>query len=151
MTTSQTAKFFSAVIKGERIPEGKLAYFRARLRTRLHDLVLSEFARLALSDQITRAELAERIGRQPEQITRWLGSPGNWTLDTLSDLALGMGAEPTVSLVKLTEMGKVEQFSSESTDSKIVEMKFLEIRKSVAGNVDVWNNQRPGTIRFAHG
>ena len=37
--------------------------------------------------------LAKRIGRPPEVINRWLGSPSNLTLDTVSDLLLGIAAE----------------------------------------------------------
>jgi hypothetical protein len=59
---------------------------------------LSEFARQEREDKITKAELARRIGRKPEQITRWLGSSGNWTLDTISDLLLGMGLELGLSI-----------------------------------------------------
>ena len=53
-------------------------------RLRLYEAVIKEF----LESGVTKAELARRIGRKPEQITRWLGAPGNWTLDTVSDLLL---------------------------------------------------------------
>ena len=43
---------------------------------------------------ITKAELADRLGKGPDQINHWLATPGNWTLDTLSDLLFGTtGAE----------------------------------------------------------
>ena len=77
---------------------GVLAYFRGRLSNRVHELVLSEFAAQEREGKINRAELARRIGRKPEQITRWLGTSGNWTLETLSDLLLGMGLEPALSV-----------------------------------------------------
>lgn len=100
MTTSQIS-FLSEILSNESIPAGKLAYFRRRLSNRLHALVLSEFARLEKEGKITRAELARRIGRRPEQVTRWLGASGNWTLDTLSDLLLGMKCEASLSVVHL--------------------------------------------------
>lgn len=74
-----------------------LAYFRGRFGNKIHELVLAEFAAQEREGKTSRAELARKIRRKPEQITRWLGSPGNWTLDTLSDLLLGMGLEPVVS------------------------------------------------------
>lgn len=64
---------------------GELAYFQSRLKNRLHQLVLREFEKSGLN----RAELARRIQKKPEQITRWLNSPGNLRIDTLSDLLLG--------------------------------------------------------------
>lgn len=35
---------------------------------------------------MSKADLARSLGKEPSQITRWLGSTGNLTLDTLSDL-----------------------------------------------------------------
>jgi hypothetical protein len=72
-----------------------MAYFRERQRNRIHELVLGEFLRSGLS----KADFARRIGRAPEQITRWLAAPGNWELDTISDFLLGIsGAEFRPSL-----------------------------------------------------
>lgn len=101
MTTFQPTPFLSDVLSGERIPEGKLAYFRARLSNRLHELVLSAFLKLEQQQKISKASLAKRLGRKPEQISRWLGAPGNWTIETFSDLLLGMGVEPAFSIVHL--------------------------------------------------
>ncbi len=103
MTTYQPTPFLSEILEGSVIPEGKLAYFRARLSNRLHELVLSTFLKVEKRDQFSRADLAKRIGRKPEQITRWFASPGNWELDTVSDLLLGMGFEPALSIVNLKD------------------------------------------------
>ena len=97
MTPSRKS-FLSHLVDGGVIPPGKLAYFRRRLRNRLHRAVLSEFSRLAATEQLTKKVLAQRIGKKPEQITRWLTASGNWTIDTLSDLLIGMGTEPNVSV-----------------------------------------------------
>jgi hypothetical protein len=91
----------SEVLSGEKIPIGKLAYFRARLTNHLHSLVLEKFLSLKSESGLTRAELARRIGRKPEQVTRWFGSPGNWTLETVSDLLMGMGCELDPQLKEL--------------------------------------------------
>lgn len=37
--------------------------------------------------------------KTPAQITRYLAAPGNWTIDTVSDLLLGMGGEPVLEVV----------------------------------------------------
>ena len=101
MTTSQTA-FLSEVLGTEMIPPSKLAYFRRRLSNHIYATVLKEFLRLEKAGLISRAKLAQRIGRRPEQITRWLGSSGNWTIETLSDLLLAMKCEPSISISSLT-------------------------------------------------
>jgi len=100
MTISQTP-FLSEILSGDRIPEQKLGYFRARLSNRMHDLILSTFLELEKRKDVSRADIARRLNREPAQISRWLGAPGNWTLDTVSDLLLSMGHEPMVSSVNL--------------------------------------------------
>jgi hypothetical protein len=100
MTTSQTQSFLTEILRGERISVGKLEYFRARLQSRLHQLVLAEFLRQE-DRGLHQAELARRIGRKPEVVNRLLGAPGNWTLNTVSDLLLGMGVEPKLSIEHL--------------------------------------------------
>ncbi len=73
------------------IPLGTLGYFRGRNRWRVYELVLTEFKKSGLS----QADLARRIGKRPEVISRLLGAPGNWGLDTVSDLLFAIsGAEP---------------------------------------------------------
>ena len=89
LPTSQPS-FLSEIASGEPIPIGNLAYFRERFRDRLYELVVSEFLKKERAGQLTRAELARRIGRKPQQISRWLGAPGNWTLETVSDLLLAI-------------------------------------------------------------
>lgn len=103
MATSQAKSILYEVLRGEPIPRRTLTYFRRRLSNRLHALVLEEFARLEAEKKITKADLARRIDRAPELISRWLGGPGNWTADTLSDLMLGMGCEPDFSVKHLRQ------------------------------------------------
>lgn len=88
MTTSQIASISSEIVDGGLLSAGAMAYFRERQRLRLYEVVIREFMRSG----ITKAELARRMGRRPEQVTRWLGAPGNWTLDTVSDLLLAISA-----------------------------------------------------------
>jgi hypothetical protein len=104
MNTSPTTPFLSEILNGETIPLGKLAYFRQRLLNRFYDLILGEFLKQEQSG-LTKAEVARRIGRRPEQVTRWLGAPGNWTLETVSDLSLAISkAEPEASLITLKNL-----------------------------------------------
>ena len=102
MNTSQRKPFLSEVLNGDKIPPGTLSYFRERFRDRLYDLVMEEFLRQGAASGLTRADVARRIGRRPEQITRWFGAPGNWTLETVSDLLLAVAkSEPNVTLFSL--------------------------------------------------
>lgn len=96
LPVSQTHSLSEAKPQDEQLSIGMLAYFRGRLSNRIHELVLSEFLNQERAGKVTRAELARRVRRKPEQLSRWLGTPGNWTLDTLSDLLLGMGLEPSI-------------------------------------------------------
>ena len=105
MTTLQKKSVLFDVF-GQQISIGTLAYFRGRLMNRIHALVLEDFTKLENEKKITKADLARRIGREPAQITRWLGSPGNWTIETWSDLMLGMGHEPSIAVSNLKEVTK---------------------------------------------
>ena len=102
MNTSQKKPFLTEVLNGDKIPLGTLSYFRERFRDRLYDLVMEEFLKHDAESGLTRADVARRIGRRPEQITRWFGAPGNWTLETVSDLLLAVAkSEPNVTLLPL--------------------------------------------------
>lgn len=84
--------FLREIIRGEPIPDGKLAYFGASLCNLFHQAMLSRFGE-AEKNGLTKRELARRIGKKPEQITRWLSYPGNLTLDTIAAIFVGMGIE----------------------------------------------------------
>jgi hypothetical protein len=72
-----------------------IAYFRARNRNNAYHTVIREFQDSGLS----QATVARRLGKRPEIISRLLGAPGNWTLDTISDLLFAIsGAESTYGL-----------------------------------------------------
>ena len=79
------------------------AYFRDRLRDKLHELVLTEFLQQSKDGRITKAQLAQRIGKDMDQVTKLLGAPGNWTLDTVSDLLLALGAKLSLSVSYIVE------------------------------------------------
>jgi hypothetical protein len=86
------------ILSGDPISDGTLEHFRTRFRERLYELVLSEYRKQA-EKGMTKRHIAHRINRRPEQITRWLGAPVNWTLETVSDLLLVISqAEPIVGL-----------------------------------------------------
>ena len=78
----------------ERIPLGTFGYFQARNKRNAYDLVVEEFENSGLS----QADLARRMGKGTDVVCRLLGGPGNWTLDTVSDLMFAIsGAAPVYS------------------------------------------------------
>jgi len=97
--TISTEQIFKEILdlECEQIPLARLAFFREELRNLLHAEVLKRFHALA-DTGFTKARLARRIGKSPEQVIRWLGASGNWTLDTASDLFIGMRAIPLVQI-----------------------------------------------------
>jgi hypothetical protein len=79
--------------QGPPIPSHVRAYFAQRLRLRLFNFLLNKFVSAQKRDGLTKATLARRVEKTPDVINRWLGTPSNLTLDTISDLLLGIAAE----------------------------------------------------------
>lgn len=90
---TQPTPLLSEFEQGLPIPEGELAYFRERTRNRLYNFVVSKFLEREAADNLTKADLARRINQRPERVNRLLGAPENWTIDTISDLLVGIAAE----------------------------------------------------------
>lgn len=79
----------------ERVPDSTIAYFKTRNKLKAFTLVHKEFERSG----ITKADLAKRLGKGADRISHILAAPGNWTLDTVSELLFAIsGAEPTYGL-----------------------------------------------------
>ena len=79
-------------------------YFHSTVRNEAHDELTRIFKEENERHGVTRAFLGRRIGKSPEQITRWMGSPGNWTLDTLTNLALALGYRPRIRFEKIHQI-----------------------------------------------
>ena len=90
MNTVTDGKMISAE---DEITLRNMLYFRKRQKNKVFQTILAYFVFLAKNDGLTKKELAKRLDKEQSQITRWFASPGNWTLDTISDLLFGMGAE----------------------------------------------------------
>jgi hypothetical protein len=71
------------------------------------DFLLHMFLR-EKENGLTQAKLARRIGKSPEVINRWLGSPTNLTLDSVSDLLIGIAGEELVPQ-SASVLGRVER------------------------------------------
>lgn len=97
MTTSRIIPAWTDISSSDVLSNKALGYFRAQLKNHIHQLVLAELEKSGIS----KADLARRTHKKPPQIAHLLGAPGNWTLDTLSDLLLGLGYEPAVSVTPI--------------------------------------------------
>jgi len=88
------------------ISSRNIYFFRQRQKNKVFQSVIAYFAKRAELEGLTKKELAKRLGKNPSQITRWFSGPGNWTLDTISDLLLAMDAEMEHRVIPL---GKSDQ------------------------------------------
>jgi hypothetical protein len=70
----------------QKISIGTLGHVRTRNRQRAYSLIVREFKKSGLS----QADLAKRLGKGTDVICRLLSRPGNWGLDTFSDLLFGI-------------------------------------------------------------
>ena len=104
MTTSPISTASEIRNPSKSLSPATMAYFQERLRNRLFSLVLEEYAKQNKDAGLTQKALAARIGKGTDQVCRWLAAPGNWTIDTLSDLLLGIsGSELALSISHLSE------------------------------------------------
>lgn len=78
-------------------------YFRQRQKNRVFADICAFFAEEAAKGHINKRKLAEKISCDPALITRWLSAPSNLTLDTISDLLLGLDAEMDHRIVRFKE------------------------------------------------
>lgn len=123
MTIYQTVDVWTQIREAKEIPAKALTYFQARLKNRLHELVLLEFMKLEKLG-FTKADMARRVRKKPEQITRLLGAPGNWTLDTVSDLLLAMGYELSLQVKSFDQADSHAVTSSEwPTKGNVIEFR----------------------------
>jgi hypothetical protein len=86
------APTLSEPVGREPIDPATLAYFRQRNKGNAYNTVIEAFEQSGIS----QTDLAARLHKGTDQVSRWLGSPGNWTLDTYSDLLFSIcGGEIT--------------------------------------------------------
>lgn len=97
---AEYAAQLTSALEEQTISEFWLGYFREELRSEINDALLECFEASGLN----KADIARKLDRQPEQITRWLSAPCNLETDTVSDLALALGPIPRVRFEKIEDM-----------------------------------------------
>jgi hypothetical protein len=71
----------------------EIAYYRQRYQNRFFAKLVSFITEEAQRNKITKKDMAEKLGKDPAQLSRLLSHPSNLTLDTVSDLLLALDAE----------------------------------------------------------
>ena len=64
------------------ISERVFGYVSESARDAMYDLVVQAY----IESGVTKAALARRMKKDPGQVSRLLGAPGNWTIDTCAEL-----------------------------------------------------------------
>ena len=95
MTFSQRTTILSELSSEERLSAGTFAYLEERGRNSFYSYVMSKF-REAEDDGLTKAKLARRMGKKPDNLSRILGSPGNWTIGMITALLAGICNEELI-------------------------------------------------------
>jgi len=93
-------------------------FFRQRQRNRLYDQVVG-----AIEDAgVRREDIAEKLGINPSQVSRWLSGPASWEQDTISDLLFAIDAELEFRVVPYprTDRNDAERHAGPRTDAKPV-------------------------------
>lgn len=91
MTTFLTPSPLSEPSGDSPVSDRSLGYASAYTRNELHKLVLTAFREAGIS----QATLAKRMKKRPEQISRLLAAPGNWTIDTAAELLFAIDGSLT--------------------------------------------------------
>lgn len=73
------------------------------------EMFISQAAKMLIDlmkeKNVSRAELARRIGKSPSFITQALGGTRNMTLRTIADFAYALGCELKIERADTTELG----------------------------------------------
>lgn len=102
----------------KRVPVKRLSYFQQRFKNRIFEAVMGHFVERAKTEGLTRKDLAERLGKDPALVSRWLSAPSNWSLDTVSDLLVALDAELEVDVVPFEARARANHRLSGTHDSR---------------------------------
>ena len=81
-------------------------YFKQRQRNRLYETVINVVEEAAQVDGVRRKDIADKIGINPSQVSRWLAGPSNWNIDSISDVLWAAGGELDYAFVRFVDRAK---------------------------------------------
>jgi hypothetical protein len=84
------------------IADREIFYHRQRQKNRIFSELTSFYAEEA-EGGASKRKIAQRLKKDPAQLTRWLAAPSNLTLDTISDLLLALDAEMDYRIVRFRD------------------------------------------------
>lgn len=89
MTTLRQNALLTELESEVPLSPGTRAFLGQRTRNAFFNFI-HEKLREARENGLTQATLARRIGKDPGRLSNTLGSPGNWTIDTVAELLFGI-------------------------------------------------------------
>jgi len=92
--TPKTRNTFRAT----QLEEDDIAYYNRRFQNRVFKAVANAVIKEIRAGHVTQSELARMLGKDPGQLSRFLSEPSNCTLNSISTILLGIGAEMTVGV-----------------------------------------------------
>jgi len=81
--------------------------------------ITEAIAVLMKEEEVTRSELARRIGKSPAYITKILRGSNNFTLRTISDIFFALGRSAHISLAPLGDQIQVPQTNDPSPKEEV--------------------------------
>jgi hypothetical protein len=99
----------------------ELAVFEGYAQNAAHNAVLEILEKLSKEGVVTRASIARKLGVSPSQVTRWLGSPGNYEMKTLGYLLGAMGYVPDIVPVEINDLTRGNNFAHEAVERPVPE------------------------------
>jgi hypothetical protein len=134
--------FLSEILEDKPVPEDTLVYFRERLRDRLHSAFLKAFLKRSEEKGLKKKDLAIRIHRTSAQIARWFSTPSNITLDSVSDLMVGLGMDfddfPYTPIEETLAPKEQERAKKEPASDLLSEL-IANMGTGITSNLDTMN------------
>ena len=141
------------MISNDTISPSLLTYFSERTMNRVHSFILKCYLEEQTKNGLNKAKLAKKLGKKPEQITRWLETPSNLTLSTLSTLLVGMGRELSPECEMITNKpisNRGHELKYISVDKKAPIKRFNQISSSSPSTSNIYFSTSPQTRIAAH-